>query len=240
MIDPLYQVEKTCPICEKNFKLTKTRGQAVAISTDTDFCTHFRDLNPYYYTIWVCPHCGFAAHEERFFTLLEGARAKLKEFLTGRQVSLDLSGPRTWEQAVTSYKLAIFYAGMIGLPSSHIASLELRMAWLYREKEMEKEEAEMLNRAVKNYEEAFMREKTPIGTLTEVTLLYIVGELLRRTGRYDEALSYLSRVVGNPQAKNEKRVLEMARDAWKITRDAKKAAETEPETATGKSGDATE
>ena len=63
MADPLYQVEKTCPICEKKFKLTKTRGQAVSVSTDTDFCTRFADLNPYYYTIWVCPHCGFAAHE---------------------------------------------------------------------------------------------------------------------------------------------------------------------------------
>ena len=229
MLDPLYQVEKTCPICEQNFKLTKTRGQIVAESTDTDFCTHFKDLNPYYYTIWVCPNCGFAAHEERFFTLLEGARQNLKTFLTGREVKLDLSGARSWEQAVTSYKLAIYYAGMVGLPASHIASLELRLAWLYREKAMVAEEMAVLDRAVKNYEAAFMREQTPIGTLTEVTLSYIIGELLRRVGRYDEALSYLGRVVGNPQAKNEKRVLEMAREAWQASRDAKKAAEASGE-----------
>jgi uncharacterized protein len=224
MAEPLYQVEKTCPICENKFKLTKTRGQAVTVSTDTDFCTHFRDLNPYYYTIWACPHCGFAAHEERFFTLQEGALLKLKTFLTGRQVNLDLSGARTWEQAVTSYKLAIFYASMVALPSSHIASLELRLAWLYREKNMVDEEMGMLNRAVKNYEAAFMREQTPIGNLTEVTLTYIIGELLRRVGRYDEALSYLSKTVGDPQAKNEKRILEMARDSWQKVREAKKAA----------------
>ena len=47
-----------------------------------------------------------------------------------------------------------------------------------------------------------MREQTPIGTLTEVTLTYIIGELLRRVGRYDESLSYLSRVVSNQQAKS--------------------------------------
>ena len=229
MLDPLYQVEKTCPICEQNFKLTKTRGQIAAESTDTDFCTHFKELNPYYYTIWVCPNCGFAAHEERFFTLLEGARQNLKTFLTGREVKLDLSGPRSWEQAVTSYKLAIYYAGMVGLPASHIASLELRLAWLYREKAMVAEEMAVLDRAVKNYEAAFMREQTPIGTLTEVTLSYIIGELLRRVGRYDEALSYLGRVVGNPQAKNEKRILEMAREAWQASRDAKKAAEASGE-----------
>lgn len=225
MLDPLFQVEKTCPLCEQNFKLTKTRGNIVAVSTDTDFCTHFKDLNPYYYTIWVCPNCGFAAHEERFFTLKEVARERLKEFLSGREVKLDLSGPRTWEQAVTSYKLAIFYAGMAALPASHVASLELRLAWLYREKGRTAEELDILNRAVKNYEAAYMREQTPIGSLTEVALAYIIGELLRRVGRYDESLSYLSRVVGNPQAKNEKRVLEMAREAWQAARDAKKAAE---------------
>ena len=225
MPDPLYQVEKVCPICELKFKLTKTRGQAVAVSTDTDFCTHFKDLNPSYYAIWVCPHCGFAAHEERFFTLLESARQKLKDFLAGRKVNLDLSGVRSWDQAVTSYKLAVFYASMVHLPASHIASLALRLAWLYREKGLAAEEADMIKRAVEGYKEAYMREQTPIGNLTEVTLTYLIGELLRRIGQYDESLSYLSRVVGNPQAKNEKRVLEMARDAWQAVRDLKKAAE---------------
>ena len=205
-------------------QIDQNQGQVVAERTDTDFCTHFRDLNPYYYVIWVCPHCGFAAHEERFFTLVENSRLKIKKFLEGRQVKLDLSGARTWEQAVTSHKLAIFYAGMATLPASHIASLELRLAWLYREKEMVDEEQEVLIRAAGKYQEAFMREQMPIGNLTEVMLMYLIGELFRRIGHYDEALSYLSKVVGNPQAKNERRVLEMAREAWQMARDAKKAA----------------
>ena len=157
--------------------------------------------------------------------MLEGARLKMKEFLEGRKVNLDLSGSRTWDQAVTSYKLAIFYAGMVSLPASHIASLELRLAWLYREKEMVDEEMEMMKRAVKDYEAAFMREQTPIGNLTEITLTYLIGELNRRLGNYDESLSYLSRVVSNPQAKNEKRILEMARDAWQQVRDLKKSSD---------------
>ena len=225
MADPLYQVEKTCPICESLFKVTKTRGQTVPVSTDTDFFTRFRDLNPNYYAIWVCSHCGFAAHEERFFTLLEGAREKLKKFLAGKQVKLDLGGPRTWDQAVTSHKLAIYYANLVAMPASHVASLELRLAWLYREKEKNAEEQEMLTRAVDDYQKAYMKEQMPIGNLTEVTLTYLIGELCRRLGRHEEALSYLSRVVGNPQAKNEKRILDMAREAWQLTRDTKKASE---------------
>ena len=231
MASPLYQVEKTCPICEKAFKLTKTRGQSIPVKTDTDFCTHYNDINPYYYAIWVCPHCGFAAHEDRFFTLLEPQREKLKQFLAGRQVNLDFGGERTWEQAVTSHKLAIHYANMVSLPASHIASLEMRLAWLYREKEMASEEQDMLNKAVEAYKAAFLKEKMPIGNLTEVTLTYLIGELLRRTGNIEEALSYLGRVVSNPQAKNEKRMLDMAREAWHVAREMKK--ETGKEETTG-------
>ena len=227
MADPLYQVEKDCPLCEQKFKLTRMRGQVYPTGTDADFCTHYKGLNPYYYAVWVCSHCGFAAHEDRFFTFTDYAKEKLKTFLAGRQVKLDLSGPRTWEQAVTSHKLAIFYARTAMLPASHIASMELRLAWLYREKEMAAEEAEMLEHAVADYQTAFLREQTPIGNLTALTLTYLIGELLRRLGRYDEALAYLGKVVGNPQAKNEKRILDLAREAWHLAREAKKAAEGE-------------
>ena len=230
MASPLYQVEKTCPICEKAFTVTKTRGQSVPVKTDTDFCTHYNDINPYYFAIWVCSNCGFAAHEDRFFTLLEPQREKLKQFLAGRQVNLDFGGPRTWEQAVTSHKLAIHYANMISLSASHVASLTLRLAWLYREKELIAEEQDMLRKAIEAYKAAFLKEKMPIGNLSEVTLTYLIGELLRRVGETEEALSYLGRVVGNPQAKNEKRILDLAREAWHEARDAKKkpGAETIP------------
>jgi len=225
MADPLYQVEKICPVCEQKFKMTRLRGQVVPVKTDGDFCTHYRDLNPYYYSVWACSHCGFAAHEDRFFTFNEAARNKLKTFLESRKVNLDLSGPRTWEEAVTAHKLAIFYARMVYLPASHIASLELRLAWLYREREMAEEEKDMMQHAITDYQMAFMKEQTPIGNLTEVTLTYLIGELLRRVGRYEEALSYLSKVVGNPQSKNEKRILDLAREAWQAARTEKKGSE---------------
>ena len=82
-----------------------------------------------------------------------------KKYLAGRQVNLDLGGPRTWEQAVTSHKLAIHFANMISLQASHIASLALRLAWLYREKEMANEEQDMLRKAVESYKMEFLKEK---------------------------------------------------------------------------------
>ena len=80
----------------------------------------------------------------------------------------------------------------------------------------------MLRKAIEAYKAAFLKEKMPIGNLSEVTLTYLIGELLRRVGETEEALSYLGRVVSNPQAKNEKRILDLAREAWHEARDAKK------------------
>lgn len=222
MASPLYQVEKPCPVCDQKFKVTKVREQSVAATVDTDFCTHFKGINPYYYAIWVCPHCGYAAHEDRFPTLTDEAKTKLKAFLSKRDVKIDYSGERSWDQAVNGHKLALFYADMTGLPASHLASLALRLGWLYREKEKNEEEQTALSKAIDYYKQAFAKERFPIGNLTEVTITYMIGELLRRTGQYEEALTYFSKVVSHPQARNERRIFELARNAWQDARAARK------------------
>ena len=123
---------------------------------------------------------------------------------------------------MTTFKLAIFFANMAGTLPSRQASLYLKLAWLYREGGLPDEEKAMLDQAREHYEKAFLKERTPIGNMSQLTLEYLIGELLRRTGRLPEALNYLAKVVGNPQAKNEKRVLELAREAWTLARDARK------------------
>ena len=72
-----------------------------------------------------------------------------------------------------------------------------------------------------------MREPLPIGHMTEISLEYIVAELYRRTGELDKALTGFGRIVGNPKAKLEKRLLELARDAWHETRDLRNGQKTE-------------
>ena len=225
MVDPLYQAKKPCPICTKEFTVTRTRGTPVVSSKDTDFCNHYIGINPYYYSIWVCSNCGYAAQEERFTDLSEAAKAKIRKFLDGKDVRMDYGGSRTWDQAVNSHKLAIVYAAMSDKPASHLASLELRLAWLYREQGKTAEEIAILTRAVDHYEKAYSREPLPIGSMTASMLGYLIGELLRRIGKIDEALSYLAKVVGSQEAKKEKRIYEMARDAWQAARAEKKSAE---------------
>lgn len=220
--DLLYTVDKECPVCKQKIEVTKVRSKLQLVNQDSDFCTYYKEINPNYYTIWVCPHCGYAAQDSYFSEISPAGAEKIRQFLKSKQVSVNFSGIRSREQAVATYKLAIFYAEMISLLPSQRAGLYLKLAWLYREAKQAEEEQILVNKAREYYEQATLKERFPIGNMTEITVEYIIGELFRRTGRLDQALSYLSKVVGNPQAKLEKRILEMAKDAWHQAREQKK------------------
>lgn len=224
MVDSLYEVEKKCNICGNSFSVTKVRSRLVMINQDTDFCTYYKGVNPYYYSIWVCPHCGYAAQDDHFNAVQEVNIEKIAKFLANRKVNIDLTGHRTREQAVNAYKLALFFADMESVPDSKIAGLYLRLAWVLREGEMAEDEQAALIKACEHYEKALYNERLPIGNMTEVSLTYLVGELLRRTGKTEQSLKYFSKVVSMPQAKMERRILEMSRNAWQDTKAEMKQA----------------
>lgn len=234
MVDVLYTVDKQCPICNSQVTVTRVRNRLSMVQRDSDFCVHYQEVNPYYYGIWVCSHCGYAAQDAYFTAVSTAAAAKIKGFLANRQVNIDYGGERTCQQAVATYKLAIFYAELINNLHSRIAGLYLKLGWLYRENGEQKLEILALDKARENYEQALLKERMPIGNMSEVALEYLIGELLRRTGRTDQALAYLGKVVASPQARSEKQILELARAAWQAAREDKQqvAAATEGDQST--------
>lgn len=223
MAEYTYEVDKECSLCGKSFTVTKMKSRLIKIKQDTDFCTYYKDINPYYYSIWVCPHCGYAAQDAHFDELSPAAREKLTEFLTDRQVNVNFCGERTYEQAAATYKLALFYNEMLGTADSRLGGLYLKLAWVNREAgETEPEQAALL-KAVAHYEQALSRERLPAGNMTETTLTYLVGDLFRRTGDADQAVRYLNKIVSSQQAKlAERNIYNLARQVWQEIRESKK------------------
>lgn len=220
--DFLFSVDKDCPICRNKFPVTKVRSKLRLEKQDGDFCNHYKEMNPNYYVVWVCPHCGYAAPDTHFSELSVAAEEKVRGFLKNKEVRINLSGERTREQAIASYKLAIFQAELINMLPSRLGGLYLKLAWIFREAEQSAEEKLLLFKARECYEQATLKEKFPIGGMTMISVEYLIGELYRRCGELDQALAYLSKVVGNPQAKLEKRILEMAKEAWHAAREEKR------------------
>lgn len=227
-----YSVDRQCPICGEKIQVTKTRSRMIKIKQDSDFCVHYKEFNPYYYDIWVCSHCGYASDEKHFDTLREKEKVKIAEFLKNRKVKIAYKEIRTRPEAISAFKLALYYADLIGAPESRKAALYLKLGWLYREGAEEAEEKgqeeeaaafrekeqEVLVRALEGYDKALTTERFPIGSMTDTAATYLIGELYRRTGNTEKAIQYLSRVIGDKRARNETVIYNLARDLWQDMR----------------------
>lgn len=226
MVEPIYSIDKTCPICEKTFKVTRMRGRQILLKQDSDFCSWFKDVNPYYYSIWVCPHCNYASTEDHFEKIYPPTNEKLKKALQEYQEPhIDLCGERDAAQALASYEQAIFCCEAIGAPASRLAELYLKMSWICRQNERADDEKTFLEKASAKYDEALSRERLPIGNLSGLAVTYLIGDMSRRLGNLEKASLYFSKIISDPMAKMEPKILNITRDAWQEIR----AAKTQPD-----------
>ena len=220
--DYTYVAERECPVCNKKIKVTMVRTRLIKTKQDSDFCTYYKDINPYYYSIWVCEHCGYAAQDTYFESINERDKKVIAEFLKSREVSIKIDLKRSREQALVAFKLAIYYADLLGMPASKMGGLYLKLAWIYRADKMDIDEKKVLLRALGYYEKALISERFPIGNMTDTFLMYLIGALYQRIGNYDQAVSYLSKVVSSERSKMEPNILKMARDLWQDIRELRR------------------
>ena len=216
MTDNTFMVEKTCPICEKTFRVMKVRSRIPVLSRDEDGCTHYEDFNPYYYTVWVCEHCGFAADEDTFTIKIPDRHLTiLKAVLLTRNIKIPFVEERTLENAATAYRLALKFLDLIKGKSSKKAKYAHRMAWIYRDAGDKTQEHEFLEKALEFYEDALMRESFPIGELTDNAVMYLVAAICHRIGDDKKATTYLSRLISDQGVRErEPRIHDKARELW--------------------------
>ena len=215
-------VSKTCPICGESTRIIKLKSRIIAEKTDEDFCVHYKGINPYFYHIWFCEHCGFAADEAHFLAPMASRhKQKIRDFLQGRQLGLDFTEERGVPEAIASYKLALYYADLID------ASLALHLAWVYRAAGDEAHEREAMEKAAEMYDQSIMKEHYPQGNMTDNTAVYLIGAIYYRLGDDEKATQYLSRIIGDQNIRTmEPKTFDRARDLWQVIREKKEAAKS--------------
>lgn len=224
MDDSLYVKMVTCPICGNQFSSMKAKIKSCKVKKkDEDFCIHYEDLNPMYYEVFVCPICAYAAPETSFGEISEKEVKLLKEAFLGREVGRSFCSHRSLEDAIAVGKLAIYTAELRKANAGVLAGLCLKLAWLYRYKG-DKQEEHFLKYALINYLEAFDKEPLPIGNLNEISMIYILGELSRRLGKLDDAISWFGKAVSNPERKENPMIEKLAREQWALAREQHKGS----------------
>ncbi len=226
----LYDKEVACPICRNKFSTKKVRTSAIrTLKRDTDFCVHYKTVNPYLYGVWVCPKCGYAATENKFNSLKKIQNDIIKENITKYWIKREYGDKRSIDSAIVVYKLALYEGNLLEWEKSYIGGLCLKIAWLYRYKENEEAEYRFLQHALECFDYAFSKERFPIAGMDTATLAYLVGELNRKLEKYEEAISWFQRSLKDPQIKGKRLLENMTREQWRLAAEEYKKIKGEVE-----------
>lgn len=223
-LEPLYDKKCECLMCKKNFISQKIRTRFIKLAeVDTDFSPAYQppENNPIFYQIHVCPYCGFSFSEETIKYFPPNSRELIQEKVVNNWTPQDFGGSRTIHQAIQTYKLAI-YCGVLK-KEKHIvlAGMYLRVAWMYRSLQNDGQEQRFMKLAIMEYHESYLKDDFRGTQVSEVKLLYLIGELSRRTFQTQQAVQYFSKVIERQKQSIEPKIIEMARERWYEIREEK-------------------
>lgn len=233
--DILFDKTMTCPVCDQTIKArTIKTGRVKLISADTDLRPKYQDVDSLKYDAIVCPKCGYAALR-RFFNYMTSGQAKLiKEKISSnfRGINQEME-IYSYDDAIARHKLALVNAIVKNSKLSERAYICLKTGWLYRGKreslpastpdynqvtaQLQKEEDEFIEKAYRGFKEAFAKESFPMCGMDEVTCTYLVADLARRSGEFDDASRWISRVLISRNAND--RIKDKARDIKELIRE---------------------
>lgn len=212
-LEPLYFIKVVCAHCEHEYATSRVRPSfKKAYRTDTDFCAYYKSENPDFYVVRICPECGFASTENSTLKLNERQKALFHEQVGCRWEKRDMGGSRNLEDALESYKLALLCAQVIGERDRIVASLLHHIAWLYRYQGNEDQEKRFLSYSLESYVRVF--ELEGVGA-NDARLLYLIGEIHRRLGQFQEAVQWFSRVVQDDKIMDAA-MIRASREQWKL------------------------
>jgi len=223
-IEPLYKINVRCMHCMYAFQTSRVRPSfKKGIGTDSDFCVHYKDHNPDFYVVRVCPKCGFSSTENFTDRLSDEQKEHFQRRIAKNWVERDYGEERSWKDALETYKLALLCAQIKQERERVVAGLLHHIAWLFRFEGQFEEEHKFLKFALDAYTNMYEHEGLDINN---ARLMYLMGELNRRLQNYNEAVKWFSRII------NDKRIMDAAmirksREQWAVTREDMLAARME-------------
>jgi uncharacterized protein (DUF2225 family) len=210
----LYNKEVTCPVCGRSFKAIAIKSSAIRmLKKDSDFFIRYSTVNPYFYDVWICNSCGYAAMKVDFHTLRSSEIEAIQTSITPKWHGRMYPEVYNVHIAIERYKLSLLSYVITNSKSSKKAINCMKLAWMYRLLETdEAKEMELvfLNQALEGLNDAYYSEDFPIYGMDKYSAMYLIGELNRRLGHSDNSLVWFSNVITTPNV--PQKLKELARD----------------------------
>jgi len=231
----LFDRHLTCPVCNGEFKSRSLRtGKIKLLRTDLDLRPIYNILDPIKYDVIVCNICGYAAISKLFKKITSTQKKILREKISSQYMSREYPQVYSYEVAIERYKLALYDSIVIKAKNSEKAYYCLKIAWLYRGMIEEKQkidtydeekisqykisELQFLKYAYEGFEKAYQSERFPTLGLDEITIEYLLGELSRRIGNYEESLKWIGKILISRNASN--RLKDKARECKSLIKES--------------------
>jgi uncharacterized protein len=216
MVEPLFDITVNCTYCGNHFQSSRVRPSfKKATQTDSDFCIHYKDINPDYYVVRICPFCGFASTESFSDKITEAQKADFEQKVARNWTLREYGKERSWEDALHSYKLALLCAQIKDEKVRVIAGILHHIAWLYRYKGDWEQEKRFLEFALDAYVNVYETEGS---SFNNAKLMYLLGELNRRLHIYNEAVKWFGRII-NDRSIMDAGMIKASREQWTRTRE---------------------
>lgn len=215
----IFDKSHTCPLCDKTFTTKTVRaGKAKMVSSDTDLRAKYANIDVNKYDAIVCPSCGYAALARYYEMTTAPQRKLIKENISAGFKGLPASNSPiiTYDEAVMNLKLALANAVVKKAKNSEKAYICLKMAWVIRgrletatevsklSKEeivaLKQEELSYIKQAYMGFTSAVQSETFPMCGMDEMTTVYLLADLARRSGDKSQALKLLGEVIVSKNA----------------------------------------
>ncbi|WP_286904993.1 DUF2225 domain-containing protein [Clostridium sp. UBA1652] len=222
-LDPMSHIfdkQVDCPVCSASFKVKSVKVNSPRMrGQDSDLFIHYDVINPYLYDVWVCNSCGYTAMKADFPKIKAFQKEIILSSITPKWKGREYPEVFDAKIAIERFKLALVNAIFMEAKNSTKAMICLKTAWMYRLLEDTDNEISFLSQALNGFNEAYSNEDFPIYGMHRYSIMYLIGELNRRVGNYDEALRWFSSVITTPGV--PQKVKDLARDCKDLIKDYK-------------------
>jgi len=236
----LFDKTYECPVCYGTIKERTLRtGKVKLLHTDMDLRPVYENMEPLKYDVITCPHCGYAVLTRYFQGLTSLQIKEVKEKISKSFKNSDeKKAVYTYEEAIERYKLCLVNTIVKHGKASEKAYICLKGGWLVRSmmenmdpddtdyaakrKEAREQEREFLRNALEGFIAARQSESYPMCGMDEITMTYLVADLGRQIGKYDEALRMVARVLMSKNVSD--RIKQKTIDLKELIREEKEKA----------------
>lgn len=214
--DDLYDKPLNCPVClfkstTKKIKSSKVKSKKI----NNDFYTEYYSDNPNYYSIFICPNCGYAAFENDFPSVTDGERERIKENITRLWKKRSYASKREPTVAIETYKLALLCYWTRGSQNMVFAKIALRISWIYRDLNDQENIRKYEEVALDYFEKAYANDIADSDEM-EIQLMFMSAELNRKLGRLDKSIQCFSSLLRDERVKKMRIIEVNARYLWNL------------------------